>query len=91
MTGAGLHEWCKQVAPSTALRTWYSHDPQRFAEFRRRYQAEADREQRPDHQRGCSPHRTTPGTTTAIEQLMCRPGHGVDVCPSCGVLFLSGG
>lgn len=37
---ADIDEWCKQVAPSTALRKWYSHDPQRFAEFRRRYQTE---------------------------------------------------
>jgi uncharacterized protein YeaO (DUF488 family) len=37
---ADIGEWCKQVAPSTVLRKWYSHDPQRFAEFRRRYQAE---------------------------------------------------
>jgi uncharacterized protein YeaO (DUF488 family) len=33
-------EWCKRIAPSTELRKWYSHDPQRFAEFRRRYRAE---------------------------------------------------
>jgi uncharacterized protein YeaO (DUF488 family) len=37
---ARLDEWCKQVAPSTALRRWYSHDPERFAEFRRRYREE---------------------------------------------------
>ncbi len=37
---AELREWCKQVAPSTELRKWYSHDPDRFAEFTRRYQAE---------------------------------------------------
>ncbi len=37
---AEIDEWCKQVAPTTALRKWYSHDPQRFAEFRRRYRAE---------------------------------------------------
>jgi uncharacterized protein YeaO (DUF488 family) len=35
-----IDEWCKQVAPSTGLRKWYSHDPQRFAEFRRRYRVE---------------------------------------------------
>ena len=29
-------------APTTALRKWYGHDPERFAEFRRRYQAELD-------------------------------------------------
>jgi uncharacterized protein YeaO (DUF488 family) len=37
---ARLDEWCKQVAPSTALRRWYGHDPERFAEFRRRYRDE---------------------------------------------------
>jgi uncharacterized protein YeaO (DUF488 family) len=37
---ARLGEWCKQIAPSTELRTWYAHDPQRFAEFSRRYRAE---------------------------------------------------
>ena len=37
---ARVDEWCKQVAPSTELRTWYAHDPQRFEEFSRRYRAE---------------------------------------------------
>lgn len=37
---AHLDEWCKQVAPSTELRKWYGHDPERFAEFSRRYRAE---------------------------------------------------
>ncbi len=37
---ADLDEWCKQVAPSNELRTWYGHDPARFDEFRQRYQAE---------------------------------------------------
>ena len=37
---AGLDEWCKQVAPSTALRRWYGHDPERFEEFARRYREE---------------------------------------------------
>lgn len=37
---ADLDEWCKQIAPSTKLRMWYRHDPERFEEFRRRYQAE---------------------------------------------------
>ena len=30
----------KEVAPSTQLRTWYGHDPERFEEFDRRYRAE---------------------------------------------------
>ncbi|MGH3729838.1 MAG: DUF488 domain-containing protein [Micromonosporaceae bacterium] len=37
---AHLDEWCKEVAPSTELRKWYGHDPERFAEFSRRYRAE---------------------------------------------------
>lgn len=37
---ARLDEWAKDVAPSTELRTWYGHDPAKFAEFRRRYLAE---------------------------------------------------
>jgi uncharacterized protein YeaO (DUF488 family) len=39
---ARLDEWAKDVAPSTELRTWYSHDPAKFAEFSRRYAAELD-------------------------------------------------
>lgn len=37
---AQLDEWAKGVAPSSGLRTWYGHDPAKFAEFRRRYTAE---------------------------------------------------
>ncbi|MGP7996133.1 MAG: DUF488 domain-containing protein [Streptosporangiaceae bacterium] len=37
---AHLDEWAKDVAPSTGLRTWYGHDPAKFAEFGRRYTAE---------------------------------------------------
>jgi len=37
---AHLDEWCKDVAPSTALRRWYGHDPEHFEEFARRYRAE---------------------------------------------------
>ncbi|SNT65403.1 Uncharacterized conserved protein YeaO, DUF488 family [Asanoa hainanensis] len=33
-------EWLKDVAPSTELRHWYGHDPDKFTEFRRRYLAE---------------------------------------------------
>lgn len=37
---AALDEWCKAVAPSPELRTWYGHDPAKFAEFEQRYRAE---------------------------------------------------
>lgn len=35
-----LDAWAKPLAPSNALRKWYKHDPEKFAEFRRRYIAE---------------------------------------------------
>jgi len=37
---ADLDEWCKQTAPSTELRHWYGHGPERFEEFGRRYRLE---------------------------------------------------
>jgi uncharacterized protein YeaO (DUF488 family) len=37
-----IDEWAKEVAPSTELRRWYSHDPGRFCEFASRYRAELD-------------------------------------------------
>jgi uncharacterized protein YeaO (DUF488 family) len=38
--GAKLDRWIKDVAPSTELRNWFGHDPDRWTEFRRRYRAE---------------------------------------------------
>lgn len=32
--------WLKDVAPSTALRKWFGHDPKRWDEFRKKYRAE---------------------------------------------------
>lgn len=37
---AAIDEWVKEIAPSTALRKWFGHDPERWPEFRRRYRAE---------------------------------------------------
>jgi uncharacterized protein YeaO (DUF488 family) len=37
---AHIDEWMRDVAPSTELRRWYGHDPDRYEEFRRRYLAE---------------------------------------------------
>lgn len=34
---AKLDEWDKELAPSAELREWFGHEPNRFAEFRRRY------------------------------------------------------
>ncbi len=37
-----MESWLKDVAPSGELRRWFSHDPAKWAEFRRRYTAELD-------------------------------------------------
>jgi uncharacterized protein YeaO (DUF488 family) len=37
---ARLDEWCKDVAPSGALRDWYGHEPGKFPEFTQRYHRE---------------------------------------------------
>ncbi len=39
---ARIDHWAKDAAPSTALRKWYGHDPEKWDEFRRRYFAELD-------------------------------------------------
>ncbi len=36
--------WLKEVAPSSELRKWFGHEPEKFAEFRRRYEAELEAE-----------------------------------------------
>lgn len=35
-------EWIKDIAPSTELRSWFGHEPDRFPEFGRRYRDELD-------------------------------------------------
>ena len=37
-----LDLWVKELAPSTALRQWFGHDPARWDGFRHRYATELD-------------------------------------------------
>jgi len=37
---AKVHHWLRDIAPSTRLRRWYGHDPERWAGFKQRYRAE---------------------------------------------------
>ena len=41
---AAIDRWIKDIAPSTALRKWFGHEPGRWPEFRRRYAAEIRRQ-----------------------------------------------
>lgn len=34
---AKIDLWLKEIAPSTELRKWFSHDPKKWKEFKRRY------------------------------------------------------
>jgi uncharacterized protein YeaO (DUF488 family) len=37
---AAIDDWTREIAPSARLRKWFSHDPNRWSEFRRRYRGE---------------------------------------------------
>lgn len=39
---AKVDVWAKEIAPSTELRRWYGHDPNKWTEFKSRYAAELD-------------------------------------------------
>jgi uncharacterized protein YeaO (DUF488 family) len=42
-TSLRIDGWLKDAAPSTELRKWFGHDPEKWEEFRRRYFDELDR------------------------------------------------
>ncbi len=37
---AHVDVWLKEIAPSTELRKWFDHDPDKWTEFKKRYRAE---------------------------------------------------
>ena len=39
---AKIDLWLKDIAPSTELRRWFGHDPEKWQEFRRLYQKELE-------------------------------------------------
>ena len=39
---AALDEWIKEVGPSDELRKWFGHQPERYSEFKTKYQKELD-------------------------------------------------
>lgn len=42
---AKLNQWMKEVAPSDELRKWFSHDPEKWEEFKKKYSKELDGKQ----------------------------------------------
>ncbi|KXF75198.1 hypothetical protein ATN84_21275 [Paramesorhizobium deserti] len=39
---AAIDLWLKEIAPTSSLRKWFGHDPEKWAEFRRRYEIELE-------------------------------------------------
>lgn len=37
---ARIDVWLRDIAPSTALRKWFDHDPDKWNDFRKKYRAE---------------------------------------------------
>lgn len=60
---AAVDLWLKDLAPSTELRKWFGHDPEKWGEFRKRYRAELE-------EKGdllvLLKHRTTEGPVTFV-------------------------
>jgi uncharacterized protein YeaO (DUF488 family) len=48
---AEITEWLKGLAPSTELRKWFGHDPEKWAEFQKRYLTEIKTEASDDLQK----------------------------------------
>jgi len=57
---ARLDAWEKALAPSTELRHWYGHDPEKWAEFQSRYAREL----------------ATPAAQALLDQLAARARQG---------------
>jgi uncharacterized protein YeaO (DUF488 family) len=39
---AAIDHWLRDIAPTTGLRKWFGHDPERWIEFQKRYTAELE-------------------------------------------------
>ncbi len=60
-----LDAWAKEIAPSTELRKWFAHDPERWAEFRRRYREELRHQPEAEQLRALA-RRAASGTVTLV-------------------------
>ena len=65
---AAIDVWAKDIAPSTALRRWFGHDPARWHEFRRRYSEEIHR--RRDRLESCVPSLRKDGLHSFLQHVM---------------------
>ena len=40
---AKIDKWLKEIAPTTELRKWFNHEPDKWDQFRQKYNAELDK------------------------------------------------
>jgi uncharacterized protein YeaO (DUF488 family) len=64
-TDLPLDEWLKDVAPSTELRQWFGHEPEKWPEFKRRYRKELNAKPAADSLRALA-ERAAKSTVTLI-------------------------
>src|SRR4029079_11700692 len=60
---AAVDLWLKELAPSTELRKWFNHEPEKWDEFRKRYWSEL---QKKGDLLVLLKHLTTEGTVTFV-------------------------
>jgi uncharacterized protein YeaO (DUF488 family) len=78
-TAAAIDEWRRDIAPSTELRHWYGHHPDRFPAFRDRYRSELD-----DHHHATALSHLHALSSTRLTLLTGHPRSGHQPRPSPG-------
>ena len=68
---ARIDAWIKDVAPRDALRRWYSHDPEKWPEFRARYIAELKHNPAVIELQGMAPKSKTVTLLFAAKDNLC--------------------
>ena len=70
---AAIDLWAKDLAPSTELRKWFGHDPERWPEFQGKYRAELKGNAALSEIRGLAQKKHITLVYAAKDQLHCHP------------------
>lgn len=70
---AAIDLWAKDLAPSTELRKWFGHDPERWPEFQGKYRAELKGKAALSEIRGLAHKKHITLVYAAKDQLHCHP------------------
>lgn len=69
--------WCKDLAPSPGLRTWFGHKPERWEGFRERYEAELRTPEQRDRMREVIAQAKRPTITLVYGAKDARHNHAL--------------